>query len=87
MALTVQMVRVRSRWKAMKIRWKARCWGAFQVESRGGPVEAEKIRWKPGSKVEAGRNWVEWMELRPVCRRSCHLTWNGGWPLKLSIKG
>ena len=40
MALTVQMVRARSRWKAMKIRWKARCWGAFQVEA----VEA---RWKP----------------------------------------
>ncbi len=26
MALTVLMVWVRSRWKAMKIRWKAGCW-------------------------------------------------------------
>ena len=38
----------------MKIRWKARCLGCpFLVESRGGPVEAKKIRWIPGSKVES----------------------------------
>ena len=61
-------------------------WGRpFRVESRGGPVETKKIRWIPGFKVEAGRSGVEWMELRPVCRRSCHLTWNGGWLLKSSI--
>ena len=47
MALTVQMVRARSRWKAMKIRWKAGCWVVpVPGGSRGVSVEAMKIKWK-----------------------------------------
>ena len=58
MVLMVQMVWVRSRWKARccgsaRSRWKARCCGGGRSGWKaGGPVETKKIRWKPGFKVE-----------------------------------
>ena len=47
MALTVQMVRARSRWKPDAVG------EAVPSGSRWVPVEAKKIMWIPGSKVES----------------------------------